>query len=51
MSLFNINMKPYAGSPVALSHLTLNDIEGQVKVTKILKPYISQRSRVESCYY
>ncbi len=30
MLLLNINRKPYMGSPVALSHLTLSDLERSI---------------------
>ncbi len=29
MLVLNINRKPYMGSPMAISHLTLSDLEGQ----------------------
>ena len=37
MLLLRINRKPYVGSPMTPSHLTLGDLErSKVKVTKIL---------------
>ncbi len=45
MLVLNINRKPYIESPMALSHLTLSDLERQpqkvkLKVTQISEPYI-----------
>ncbi len=44
MLLLNINSKPYMGSPVTLSHLTLSDIERAISKSLRFQRLISHKA-------